>query len=128
MQAAYEQVKKYEKCFPFDIGDMVYVDSKTLPTENMDFAEDEEIPLYFKARVVSIRKNCKGVFVKLAVKAEWFYEWIDPECGQDCAYYDTEKYFTYPMSALNKTIFLNEEEAEAKLNRNEEWLEKEREK
>lgn len=119
LQAAYEQVKKYEKVFPFDIGDTVYVDSKTLPTENMDFEEDEEIPPYFKARVVSIRKNCKGVFVKLAVKAEWFYEWIDPECGQDCAYYDTEKYFTYPMSALNRTIFLNEEEAEEKLKRNE---------
>ncbi len=111
LQSAYEQVKEYEKIFPFDVGDIVFVDSKTLPTENMNFEEDEKIPPYFKARVVSIRKNCKGAFVKLAVKAEWFYERIDPECGQDCACYDTEKYFTYPMSALNKTIFLNEGEA-----------------
>lgn len=115
LQKAYEVVKRYEEMFPFEVGDMVFVDSKTLPTENMDFDEDEDIPKYFKARVVSLRKNCNGKFVKLAVKADWYYEWIDPECGQDCAYYNTEKYFTYPFSALNKTVFLEKEAAEKAL-------------
>lgn len=119
LQAAYEEIKKNEKVFPFDVGDMVYVDSKTLPTENMNFSEDEQIPLYFQARVVSIRKNCKGVFAKLAVKAEWFYEWIDQECGHDCSCYDTEKYFTYTLSALNKAVFLNEKDAQTKLKESE---------
>lgn len=115
LQKAYEVVKRYEEMFPFEVGDMVFVDSKTLPTENMDFDEDEDIPKYFKARVVSLRKNCNGRFVKLAVKADWYYEWFDPECGQDCAYYNTEKYFTYPFSALNKTVFLTRPDVERAL-------------
>ena len=115
LQKAYEAVKRYEEMFPFKIGDMVFVDSKTLPTENMDFDEDEKIPKYFKSRVVSIRKNCNGKFVKLAVRADWYYEWIDPECGHDCSYYNTEKYFTYPFSALGKTVFLTRESAEKAL-------------
>lgn len=115
LQKAYEAVKKYEEMFPFKIGDMVFVDSKTLPTENMDFDEDEIIPKYFKARVVSIRKNCNGKFVKLAVRADWYYEWIDQECGHDFSYCDREKYFTYPFSAIEKTVFLTRPEAEAKL-------------
>lgn len=120
LEKAYERIKRYEDMFPFDIGNMVFVDSKTLPTENMNYGEDEEIPPYFQARVVSIRKNCNGRFVKLAVKADWYYEWIDPECGHDCAYYNTEKYFTYPLSKLGKTVFLTREQAEAELNKNEE--------
>lgn len=96
--------------FPMRIGDTVYVDSKTIPIDKMDFEEIKDAPLYFLARVVSFRKNSKGRFVKLSVRAEWFCEWIDPECGHDCAYYNTEKYFTYPLSALNKRIFLSESE------------------
>ena len=115
LQKAYEVIKRYEEMLPFEVGDMVFVDSKTLPTENMDFEEDEDIPKYFKARVVSFRKNCNGRFVKLAVKADWYYEWIDPECGHDCSYYNTEKYFTYPFSSLNKTVFLEKEAAEKAL-------------
>lgn len=98
--------------FPMRIGDTVYVDNKTIPIDKMDFEKVKDIPLYFPAKVVSFRKNSKGRFVKLSVRAEWFCEWIDPECGHDCAYYNTEKYFTYPLSALNKRIFLSESEAE----------------
>lgn len=114
LQKAYERIKEYEEMFSFEIGDKVFVDGKTLPTENMDF-DEENIPQYFEARVVSFRKNCNGKFVKLAVRAEWYSEWIDPECGQDCAYYNTEKYFTYPFSALNKTVFLTKPTAEQAL-------------
>lgn len=94
------------------IGDTVYVDSKTIPTENMDFEEVKDIPLYFKAIVVSFRKNSNGTYIKLKVKAKWLHEWIDPECGPDSSYYEIDKYFTYPLSAIGKTVFLTQAEAE----------------
>lgn len=97
--------------FPMRIGDTVYVSSKTVPVDKMDFEEVKDVPLYFPARVVSFRKNSKGRFVKLSIKAEWYYGWFDPECGPDGAYYNTEKYFTYPLSVLDKIFFLTESEA-----------------
>ena len=33
LKKAYEVVKRYEEMFPFEVGDMVFVDSKTLPTK-----------------------------------------------------------------------------------------------
>lgn len=115
--AEYEDLEEQGKLLrlPCKVGDAVFIDSKTLPTDNMDFSEDEEIPLCFRARVVSFRKNCNGIFVKLAVRAEWLYERFDPECGEDIGFYDAEKYFTYPLSALNKTVFLTQEQAELAL-------------
>lgn len=105
---------KQSPFFPMKIGDTVYVDSKTLPIEKMDFEEIKDVPLYFTARVVSFRINSKGKFVKLAVRAEWYYEWFD-EVGPDCAYYNVDKYFTYPLSALGKTVFVTEEEVKQRL-------------
>lgn len=99
------------------VGDTMYVDSKTIPTENMDFEKVKDIPLYFKAIVVSLRKNSNGTYIKLKVKAKWLHEWIDPECGPDSCYYEVAKYFTYPLSAIGKTIFLTQAEAEAALKR-----------
>lgn len=106
---------KQSPFFPMKIGDTVYVDSKTLPIEKMDFEEVKDEPLYFAARVVSFRINSKGKFVKLAVKAEWYYEWFDPEVGPDGYYCNVDKYFTYPLSALGKTVFVTEEEAKQRL-------------
>ena len=100
---------------PCKIRDTVYVDSKTIPTENMDFEEVKDIPLYFKAIVVSFRKNSNGTHIKLKVNAKWLHEWIDPECGPDSSYYEVDKYFTYPLSAIGKTVFLTQAEAEEAL-------------
>lgn len=102
---------------PCKVGDAIYVDSKTIPTENMDFEGVKDIPLYFKAIVVSFRKNSNGTYIKLKVKAKWLHEWIDPECGPDSSYYEVDKYFTYPLSAIGKTIFLTQAEAEEALKR-----------
>lgn len=81
----------------------------------MEFEEVNEIPLFFEAKVVSFRQNCNGNYIKLKVKAKWLHEWVDPDCGPDSAYYETEKYFTYPLSAIGKTVFLTQAEAEQKL-------------
>lgn len=101
--------------FPCKVGDTVYVDSKTIPTGNMEFEEVREVPLFFEAKVVSFRQNCNGNYIKLKVKSKWLHEWVDPDCGPDSAYFETEKYFTYPLSAIGKTVFLTQEQAEEAL-------------
>ena len=100
---------------PCKVGDTVYVDSKTITTKNMEFEEVKEVPLFLEAKVVSFRQNCNGNYIKLKVKAKWLHEWVDPDCGPDSAYYETEKYFTYPVSAIGKTVFLTQEKAEEAL-------------
>ena len=120
---AYFKLKDYEDLekqglvlmLPCNVGDTVYVDSKTIPTKNMEFEEVKEVPLFFEAKVVSFRQNYNGNYIKLKVKAKWLHEWVDPDCGQDSAYYETEKYFTYPVSAIGKTVFITQEQAEEKL-------------
>lgn len=120
---AYFKLKDYEDLekqglvlmLPCNAGDTVYVDSKTIPTKNMEFEEVKEVPLFLEAKVVSFRQNCNGNYIKLKVKAKWLLEWVDPDCGPDSAYYETEKYFTYPISAIGKTVFLTQEQAEEKL-------------
>lgn len=117
---AYFKLKDYEDLekkglllrLPCKVGDTVYVDNKTIPTKNMEFEEVKEVPLFFEAKVVSFRQNRNGNYIKLKVKAKWLHEWIDPDCGPDSAYYETEKYFTYPVSAIGKTVFLTQEQAE----------------
>lgn len=90
---------------PFDIGDILYVDFYTLPTGEIDYNE-EEPPKYLKGRVVSVRKNSHGLFVKLAVWADWICRYHDPETGSDDVTIATEKHFTYPVSAIGKTVFV----------------------
>lgn len=97
---------------PCRVGDVVYVDSRTIPEKDLD---EEKIPLYFSARVVSIRKNSKGWFLKLSIKAEWLHEWIDDETGPESAYYESKRYFTFSRGSIGKTVFLTQAEAEAKL-------------
>ena len=100
---------------PCKVGDTVFVDSKTIPTKNMEFEEVKEVPLFFEGKVVSFRQNGNGNYIKLKIKAKWLHEWVDPDCGPDCAYFETEKYFTYPLSSIGKTVFLTKAEAEQKL-------------
>lgn len=88
---------------PCNVGDTVYVSLSILPTDRMDLEEEKRE--YLPARVVSFRKNSKGTFVKVAVNALWLHEWLDPEVGEDSAFYEVEKMFSYPASAFGKTIF-----------------------
>ena len=101
---------------PCKVGDTVYVDSSALPIEDMECYEDVDnpIPSYFTARVVSFR-FAKRNFMKIAVKAKWLYEWVDEETGPDSKYVDCEKNFSFPLSAIGKTIFITQEKTEEKL-------------
>jgi hypothetical protein len=99
---------------PCKVGDTVYVDSRTVPTQNMEF-EEATAPPYFEATVVSFRKNAKSQYFKLKIRAKWLHEWIDPDCGPDSCFYEVEKYFTYPVSAIGITIFLTREAAKEAL-------------
>lgn len=118
-----EKLKEYEDIeeqgrlikLPCKVGDIAYVDSETIPTKNMEFEEVKEIPLFFEAKVVSFRQNSNGNYIKLKVKAKWLHKWVDPDCGPDCAYFEVEKFFTYPLSSIGKTVFLTKSAAEAKL-------------
>ena len=96
---------------PFNIGDRLYVDTVTLPTARMEF-EDETIPKYLECRVVSVRKNFRGLFVKVSVRANWEHNFLDDETGYDTAFYNVDKYFAYPISAIGKKLFMTQEEAD----------------
>lgn len=113
----YQQLEEQGRLLklPCKVGDIVYVDSETIPTKNMEFEEVKEIPLFFEAKVVSFRQNSNGNYIKLKVKVKWLHKWVDPDCGPDCAYFEVEKFFTYPLSSIGKTVFLTKSEAEAKL-------------
>ena len=96
---------------PCKPGDIVYVDSKILPIEDMECYEDidNKIPSYFQGRVVSFR-FAKRNWVKIAVKAKWLYEWIDDETGPESGYIECEKNFSILLSTIGKTVFLTEAE------------------
>lgn len=124
---AFDKLAEYEDLeeqglllkLPCKVGDTAFVDSKTIPTKNMEFEEVKEVPLFFEAKVVSFRQNGNGNYIKLKVRAKWLHEWVDPDCGPESAYFKTEKYFTYPLSAIGKTVFLTQEQAEKKLKESE---------
>lgn len=101
---------------PCKVGDTVYVDSSALPIEDMECYEDVEnpIPQYFIGRVVSFR-FAKRNWMKISVKATWLFEFVDEETGPDAKYIDSEKSFSFPLSAVGKTVFLTQEQAEEKL-------------
>lgn len=95
---------------PCKVGQIVFVDTRTLPIDKIDF--DGKVPKFYKARVVSIRINSKGMFIKVAVKAKFLEEWVDYETGPESGYFEKIKYFVYPKSAIEKTVFLTSKEAE----------------
>lgn len=94
-----------ELSFPFDLGQAVYVDAKTLPTHRIDELE-KKLPKFFEAEIISVRKNKNGCFFKLSVRANWLHQIWDDECGPYEAGVDTTKSFTYPKGAIGKTVFL----------------------
>ena len=101
---------------PCKVGDIVYVDSTTLPIENMECYEDicNKIPSYFQGRVVSFRFAQRN-WVKIAVKVKRLYEWINDETGPESDYIECEKTFSILLSMIGKNIFLTREAAEKKL-------------
>ena len=119
-----EKLKNYEDAeeqglllrLPCKVGDTVYVDAAILPVNNMECYEDtdREVPTYFQARVVSFRFARRN-WMKIAVREKWLYKWIDDETGPDSNYIECNKNFTIPLSDIGKTLFLTQEEAEAKL-------------
>ena len=123
-----ERLKEYEDLeeqglllkLPCKVGDTVYVDSSALPIEDMECYEDVEnpIPQSFIGRVVSFR-FAKRNWMKIAVKTTWLFEFVDEETGPDAKYIDCEKNFSFPLSAIGKTVFLTQGESEAKLKESE---------
>lgn len=124
--AEYEELEEQGRLLrlPCKVGDTVYVDAAMLPVENMECYEDtdREVPAYFQARVVSFR-FAKRHWMKIAVREKWLYEWIDDETGPDSNYIECNKNFTISLSNIGKTLFLTQEEAEAKLKEMEESYE-----
>ena len=51
-----------ELSFPFNLGQTVYVDAKTLPTHRIDELE-EDLPKFFEAEIISVRKNKSNTFL-----------------------------------------------------------------
>lgn len=80
--------------FPVSIGDIVSVKISSLPMNMLDLDRYQETE-YLPARVVSLRKNSNALYMKLVVKAYW----LD---------YEAEKYFTFPVSAIGKKVFVSE--------------------
>ena len=119
-----EELKSYKEAeeqgllvrLPCKVGDIVYVDSTTLPIENMECYEDicNKIPSYFQGRVVSFRFAQRN-WVKIAVKVKRLYEWINDETGPESDYIECEKTFSILLSMIGKNIFLTREAAEKKL-------------
>lgn len=64
--------------FPVSIGDIVSVKITSLPMTMLDLDEYQGTE-YLPARVVSLRKNSNTRYIKLAVKAYWLEQWLDPE-------------------------------------------------
>ena len=85
-----------------DVGDKIKVFTKALPTYDIDEVT-EDLPEYLDGEVVSIRKNIKGWFFKIKVYARW----VKYDESYMC-----DRYFTYPMSAIGKTVHPTEKGGE----------------
>lgn len=93
--------------FPVSVGDIVSVKIVSLPMSMLDldrYQDTECLP----ARVVSLRKNSNTRYMKLAVNAYWLENWFDPETGDEEGVFNVEKYFTFPVSAIGKKVFVEE--------------------
>lgn len=94
--------------FPVSIGDIVSVRITSLPVNMLDLEEYQGTE-YLPARVVSLRKNSNTRYIKLTVKAYWLEQWFDPDTGDEEGFYEREKCFTFPVSAIGKKVFIEEE-------------------
>ena len=74
--------------FPVSVGDIVNVKITSL--------------------LVSLRKNSNTRYMKLSVRAYWLEQWFDPETGDEEDYFEIEKYFTFPVSAIGSKVAIDE--------------------
>lgn len=93
--------------FPVSIGDIVNVKIASLPMSKLDLDRYQNTE-YLPARVVSLRKNSNTRYIKLAMKAYWLEQWFDPETGDEEGFFEREKLFTFPVSAIGNKILINE--------------------
>ena len=93
--------------FPVSIGDIVKVKISSLPMSKLDLDRYQDTERLL-ARVVSLRKNSNMRYMKLAVRAYWLEQWFDPETGDEEGYFEREKYFTFPVSAIGNKVFVKE--------------------
>lgn len=94
--------------FPVSIGDIVNVKIASLPIDKLDLDRYQDTE-FLPARVVSLRKNSNTRYMKLGVNAYWLENWFDPETGDEEGFFNVEKYFTFPVSAIGKKVFVEEE-------------------
>lgn len=89
----------YTTTFPVHLGQTIWVDSTTLPTDEL--APDVLVRPYFKAEVRGLKIHIKGdtarKSIQFRVKARW-------RVGRN-QYATTYKNFSYAVSGLGKTIF-----------------------
>lgn len=92
----------YTVTFPVHLGQTIWVDSTTLPTDEL--APDVLVRPYFKAEVRGLKIHMKGdtarKSIQFRVKARW-------RVGRN-QYATTYKNFSYAVSGLGKTIFTEE--------------------
>lgn len=93
--------------FPVSIGDIVNVKIASLPIDKLDLDRYQDTE-FLPARVVSLRKNSNTRYMKLGVNAYWLENWFDPETGDEEGFFNVEKYFTFPVSAIGIHVFLEE--------------------
>ena len=91
--------------FPVSIGDIVNVKIASLPMSKLDL-DRYQFAEFLPARVISLRKNNNTRYVKLSVRAYWLEQWFDPETGDEEGYFEREKYFTFPVSAIGKKVLV----------------------
>lgn len=93
---------EYAVTFPVHLGQEIWVDSTTLPLNEL--APDVLVRPYFKAEVRGLKIQCKGdterKSIQFRVKARW-------RVGRK-QYATTYKNFSYAVSGLGKTIFTEE--------------------
>lgn len=93
--------------FPVSVGDIVNVKITSLPMSKLDLDRYQNTE-YLPGRVISLRKNSNTRYIKLSVRAYWLEQWLDPETGDEEGYFEKEKCFTFPVSAIGKKVFVIE--------------------
>lgn len=92
----------YTVTFPVHLGQTIWVNSTTLPTEEL--APDVFVRPYFKAEVRGLKIHIKGdtarKSIQFRIKARW-------RVGRN-QYATTYKNFSYAVSGIGKTIFTEE--------------------
>lgn len=93
------------------IGQRVRVRAGCIPTFSIFYYDGDLETDYFDGEVVSIRLNRKGIYFKVGIRAGWSgTDWyFDKNLGYsvpEIGHIDSVKYFSFCLSAIGKTVFL----------------------